>query len=629
MFAAPLKGSVVQRPSMPQADAGHTTYSDFFAGLNGLDGSPVQFATDVLAIQCLLGQAEAGAVLQGNAEQDPSPLACYPPSACTNGVPRWLAQASQAAPRAIETGRSLALPISPEDNRRQASQLLVIPVSLASRMAEAFVVSTEDKARFERSRQILETTALMLALSEKRLEHRENRAGIEKLHRSLTVLSATNEHQRFRATAMAFCNEIAAQWGCERACLGFLGGRYVRLTVMSHTEHFARKMKLIQDIEAAMEECLDQDSEIVLPAAPDATYISRVSSELARQHGPASMLSLPLRHDGKVPAVLLLQRPADQPFQMVEIESIRLTCDLCTPRLVNLHEHDRWIGARIATRTRKALAVLLGAEHTWAKLSTVGIFALIVFLAFAQGTYKAEASFVLEATEQHTLCAPFDGFLKDVQVEVGDAIEQNHTVLAELDTAELRLQLAAAAAEQAGYLKEMAAAMRDSETAKAQIAQANADKAQAQIELNEYFIEHAKILAPASGTVVTGDLKRQIGAPVKTGDALFEVAPLESLRAELRVPEDQIFDVAVDQHGYLATVSYPSRRIEFVVERIDPAAELIQNRNVFTVRARLLDIQPWMRPGMEGVAKVTIGKRHYVWIWSRKLVNWIRMKLWI
>jgi multidrug efflux pump subunit AcrA (membrane-fusion protein) len=275
------------------------------------------------------------------------------------------------------------------------------------------------------------------------------------------------------------------------------------------------------------------------------------------------------------------------------------------------------------------LAVLVGPEHTWAKLLSVGIFALIVFLAFARGTYRAQASFVLEATEQHTLCAPFDGFLKDVRVEVGDSIEANQTVLAALDTAELRLQLAAAEAEKAGYLKEMSAAMRDGETARAQIAEANADKAQAQIDLTEYFLGRAEILAPASGTVVTGDLKRQIGAPVKTGDALFEIAPLASLRAELRVPEDQIFDIAVDQRGYLATVSYPSRRIEFVVERIDPAADLIENRNVFTVRARLLDVQPWMRPGMEGVAKVTVGKRHYVWIWTRKLVNWIRMKLWI
>jgi multidrug efflux pump subunit AcrA (membrane-fusion protein) len=171
--------------------------------------------------------------------------------------------------------------------------------------------------------------------------------------------------------------------------------------------------------------------------------------------------------------------------------------------------------------------------------------------------------------------------------------------------------------------------MRDGETAHAQIAQANSDKVQAQIDLLNYLIEHGKIISPISGTVVKGDLKRQIGAPVKTGDILFEVTPLESLRAELLVPEDQIFDIVVDQEGYLATVSYPGERIKFVVERINPVAEVVNNRNVFKVRVRLLETRSWMRPGMEGVAKISIGERRYVWIWTRRIVNWLRMQLWL
>ena len=57
---------------------------------------------------------------------------------------------------------------------------------------------------------------------------------------------------------------------------------------------------------------------------------------------------------------------------------------------------------------------------------------------------------------------------------------------------------------------------------------------------------------------------------------------------------------------------------------------VIENqRNVFKVRVRLLSSYPWMRPGMEGVAKISVGKRRYAWIWTRKMVNWIRMKLWL
>jgi len=36
-----------------------------------------------------------------------------------------------------------------------------------------------------------------------------------------------------------------------------------------------------------------------------------------------------------------------------------------------------------------------------------------------------------------------------------------------------------------------------------------------------------------------------------------------------------------------------------------------------------------MRPGMEGLAKVEITKARYAWIWTHRLVNWVRMKLWM
>jgi biotin carboxyl carrier protein len=226
-------------------------------------------------------------------------------------------------------------------------------------------------------------------------------------------------------------------------------------------------------------------------------------------------------------------------------------------------------------------------------------------------------------------------------VEKGDPVEADKTVLATLDTAELRLELGRARAELAGYLKQSDAAMRDGKTVDAQIAQAQADRVRAEAQLLEHRIGQAAITSPLGGTVVTGDLKRRIGAPVKTGDVLFEVAPLESLRAVLSVPEDLIADVIVaerkartkgeEPHGELATARHPDRRLPFVVERINPVAEVVNQKNVFKVRVRLTDVkgQDWMQPGMEGAAKIDIETRHYAWIWTRRLINWLRMKLWL
>jgi multidrug resistance efflux pump len=280
-------------------------------------------------------------------------------------------------------------------------------------------------------------------------------------------------------------------------------------------------------------------------------------------------------------------------------------------------------------KTRNLIAALVGPKHTGIKVAAMSCCAAMLFLIFGKGQFRAKAPFILEATYQQVIPAPFDGYIKSVEVEVGDTVEGGTSILGGLDTAELRLSLAATKAEKAGYLKQASAAMRDNETAKAQIARANADKAQAQVELLEYQIRQASLVSPLGGVVVKGDLKRQIGAPVKAGDILFEVCPLESLRAQLLVPEEEIYDVAVGQEGYLATASYPGQRITFVVERVNPIAEVVNQRNVFKVRVQLLETHPWMRPGMEGVAKVSIGQRRYAWMWTRKIVNWIRMQLWL
>ena len=154
----------------------------------------------------------------------------------------------------------------------------------------------------------------------------------------------------------------------------------------------------------------------------------------------------------------------------------------------------------------------------------------------------------------------------------------------------------------------------------------------------KYKINKARIVSPIGGIVLSGDLKKQKGISVEMGSAMFEVGPPESLNADLSVPEDQIADVVAalaearaagkELRGELATASFPGERIEFVVERINPAAELVDQRNVYRVRVRLEQRPSWMLPGLEGIAKITIGRRSYAYLFSRRLVNWIRMKLW-
>jgi hypothetical protein len=617
-------------------DSAPLTTVNLLDRLSRFQGPPEQFLLTLLAVQCQLARAAAGAILRLGRDGRPEVLSVYPPLEKGSTAPVWLAQAAEQAARVIESAATAVAALhTAESLYGQPAQEHVILVPLTSatlqgvRGVEAFHLEAGNPAAVAAAVERLEMTSSLLSLYEMRLTLQRRQYDLQRLSTAINVMAAVNEHEKFSAASMTFCNEAASAYGAERVSFGVLKNRYVHVKATSHTEKFSRKMELIQHIESAMEECLDQDLEVLHPAPPESSIVSRATGELAQRHGPSAIVSLPLRHEDKPVAVLTLERSTDKPFGLEEIESARLLCNLASPRLMNLYARDRWFGARAAATCRKGLAVLLGPEKTWIKLVVIGVLAAALFVTFVKGAYQAKAPVVLQATEQQVVPAPFDGFLKEVYVEPGDAVVGGKTVLAQLDTADLRLQQASAMAERATHVQESAKAMGEAKIAEAQIADAAANKATAQIDLLTHRIEQARIVAPVDGVVLTGDLKRQLGSPVQTGKTLFEVAPVQALRAELSVPESEIADMKVGQEGEFIATAMPSTHVRFIVERIDPVAVVLKQHNVYTARARLVgDVPTELRPGMEGLAKVSIGQRRYAWLWTRSLRNWLRMKLW-
>jgi len=483
-------------------------------------------------------------------------------------------------------------------------------------------------------------------LTQMQAELAKRKIDLDRLRVAMEILATLNEAQKFAAAAMALCNEMAARWGAERVSLGFLRGRHVRLLAMSHTEKFTRKMRLVQDLEAAMEECLDQDVEIVFPPAANSTYVSRATEALSNHHGPMNSTSLPLRRNGEVSGVLVLERRPDKTIALDEVEVLRLTCDLATSRLIDLYDHDRWLGVKAAKATRKGLAAVLGPKHTWIKLAALAIVGLILFGVLAQKEDRVEAQFTVEASEKKVVPAPFDGFLFTVapEAEVGKEVKKGQ-LLATLDDSELKTKLHGAEAEKAGAKTKADIARKDGKTADEQVAEREAEKSQAEIENLELKIRQCQIVSPSDGLIFSGDLKQKIGSPVKTGDMLFEIGQRDKLRAEMEVPEDKVALLIQRQMqissgkkveplgGVLTTPSHADVHIPFTVERINPVATVVNQKNVFKVRAvfdaKAIEEAGWMKPGMEGTAEVNMGKRTYAWIYTHKIADWVRLKWWM
>jgi len=599
------------------------------------DGPPEQFLAHLVAVQCQLAKADHGVLLH-LADGQPVPTAMYPP-APRGTKPRWLSHAVDALGKMVEADRTVVMPMPTVDDlyeQRRDQYLVLTPLRRGGKVrgGAAFVVRTEDPRWLDRARERVELTAGLLSLYEMRLTLQQRQRGLDGVRRSLGVQTALNDHVRFHAAAFAMVNQIASTWNAHRVSLGFVTDKYVKARAISHTEKVVRKMRIVQRIEAAMEECLDQDEEIVYPAPPDATFVCRAAEQLADQHGSKHVCALPMRRAGEVKAVLLIERDVDQPFTTDEVELLRLVCELSSARILDLYEHDRWFGARWAAQSREMVGKIIGPKYTWAKVATLAAAIAIAAVVLLQGTDHVEATFTVEATELRIVPAPFDGFLAQVGVEPNDAVRAGQTQLAALDTGEIEKELAFARAERGKALTEADIALRDGKTAERRMALADAARYDAQVQLLEYRLDKATITAPIDGVVLQGDLKRKVNGPVAKGDVLFEVAPIESLRALIMVGEDRVNDLTVGQTGKLSSVAMPGEYLPIVIERISPIAQVVDQQNVFVVHAKIdatAEQLAQLRPGMEGLARIEVGERSYAGLWTRDVVNWIRMKLWM
>lgn len=627
--------------------------SDLVDHLVQFDGPPEKFLLHLLAVQCHVASAESGTILRRDSKNAMQVLAVYPPVAKDQPSPVWLAQAVESAARVYQSGKSLVVPLhAAEDFYGQTAtrHLAMLPIrgGQGTRGVACFVIKTADRNVVDYNMQRLELTIGLLSLYEMRLTLQRRGQDVQRMKQACEVLDKLNDLTRFKSAAMGFCNEVAARWKAQRVTVGLLDGRYIKAQASSHTEKFTRKMKLILDIEAAMEECYDQDVEVIVPAAADATYVCRATNDLSRLHGPNAICSVPLRRGGKAVGVLTVERTADNEFTNDEVEMLRLTADLVTSRFFELWESDKWFGARMVMQSRKAMAGILGPTYTWAKLLGIGLCALTAFLIFAHGMFRIDASFVIDATEKQIILAPFDGILesvgKDTQgrdIVPGSIVKANETILATFNVTERQLALQEALSKKAKLEAQAAVALRDGKLGEHRQALAEVQGVQAEIDTLRYYISRAEVKSQMTGIVTAGDRKREIGRQYTRQDALYEVAPIQNMRAELQVPEDGIAYIKVGKRGFLATASNPGTYIEFEVERINPVAEIVENHNVFKVRVKLLELEKsataeklpdgyhWLRPGMKGIAKIDIDEQAYLWIWTRDLVNWVRMKLWI
>lgn len=445
----------------------------------------------------------------------------------------------------------------------------------------------------------------------------------------IEIMADFNRARHFKEAALLLCNSIAVKMQFEKVCLGIWKDSKCKLVAMSDMGNFEKKMPFNRRITQAMEESCQQNIEILYPQSLGSPVISSAAAELNRQHGPCNIITMPIREAGEPVAVFTIITLPEKEVTESIFETVRLSSELVSARLVELKNRDRWFGAKVWDAIMRDGRFVLGPTHTLYKIIGLVVFAAAIFFSFAQGDYEVESSFVLSATQKCVVAAPYDTFLTEVNVKPGDYVKKDNTVLGQLEVIDKKLEKTAMQAEYIGYVKESVLALQEGDTAKAQIAKAKAKESLAKVSLLNYQIKQTRLMATGTGYISSKDIKLGIGAPVKRGDVLFEILLSNELEADIYVPEEDISEIREGMGGELAVMGYPGKKVTFEVVNINPIAEVVKERNTFKVTAKLKERPEWMKPGMEGVSHVNAGRKLLVWMWTRKAINWVRIKVWI
>jgi RND family efflux transporter MFP subunit len=472
----------------------------------------------------------------------------------------------------------------------------------------------------------LQWGASWIELRQRRGQAVEDAARLRQGYAALEVAATALAAERFDAAARGTATEVAVRLGAARVSIGWLARRSVRVVGLSHAVGSGKRADATVDLAAVMEEAVDQGASLLFPVPGGETLPSRAAhARLAARGGGPHVLTVPLTLHGRIAGAIAIEREA--PFDQAAVDLAEAIAALVGPVLGQLRQAERWlstIALHIAGRTARQL---LGPEHYVLKLATGLVVAVVAFFALFHVEYQVSAQATVEGEVRRTIAAGLDGYIGSEHARAGQVVHAGE-MLATLDDSELNLQRLRWIATRQQHQLELDRALASGTRADVNIDSAQVAEATAEIALLDAQLSRTRIVAPFDGLITNGDLSQSVGMPVQRAQVLFEIAPLDSYRVIVRVPDSEIARVTPGEAGTLVLSALPDRHFALRVVRVTPIAEQNDGANTFHVEARLEAISPQLRPNMEGVAKLDAGRHLLIWAWTHHLVDAVRLFLW-
>lgn len=462
---------------------------------------------------------------------------------------------------------------------------------------------------------------------------------------AMACVRATLEENDWVASSTALVSHAGRLLGASRVSLGWITRNNLKVVALSDGVVLEEGVA-IPELHQAMLEAAHQHTTLVWPPTRAMnTRITLAHQSLFKTQGLSGLVSVPLARQGEVVGVLICERvsqadplrpnsPIDAAnagtFLSDQVQWIESLAEVAASVLILRYQIDRpWLDRRkaqwydfqqrLADPTQRGLRWGLG-----------GAAAALVFAALVPMPHQVSANARLEGAVQRVLSAPQDGFLREVLVRPGDVVKAGQ-VLAQLSDDDLQGARRARLAEVAQHENAFSEAFARGDRAQAMTAQNKMAEAKAQLSLVDQQLSRLKVVAPFDGVVIQGDLRQQLGAPLKRGENLLTLAPGLDWRVVLEVDESDIASLERGQVAGLRLAALPDQAIGLLLERVTPVAKNTPNGVKYEIEARPNGAgagATGLRPGLQGVARIEMPAKPLLWRALVRSWQWTRMLVW-
>ena len=528
----------------------------------------------------------------------------------------WLeALGAQAAQSCSENRLQIA---RMQQNRISMSVTIERPGEPSDAVGAVFLLGAERPESFV---VIMQMMASLLSAYHRQHKNQVEEWEIDAACAILDLVVSVGKACEVRDAGVLLVNAVADYVGCERVAVGLKKrhGTRCNLLAISGMADLNIQAEMPQAVQSAMVETMRGGDWTVWPDDKEnGGGLLPAHARLSAMCGDGKVCSSPLRGaDGEVAGAWDFWG-LETPDARSRAERLARVASRPVGSALQLLKHGQ---SNIVKRSIRKWR-LFERKSFW--IATAGA----VLLCFSLWPYRVGSQCVVEPVKKRYVVAPFDGVFEKSLVRPGDEVKKDQK-LALMDGRELRMELAGIVADYQRARKSRDVNVAAGKTAPAQI---NALEMQCQEQkrrLLESRITNLDIRSPEAGVVVSGDLERSEGAPVKSGQALYEIAPLDRMIVEVEIRDEDIAHVEVGQKVAVKLDAYPGTVWKGTIEKIDPRSEIRDSNNVFIAEVSMDEGGDVLRPGMKGTASITTSSHALLWIIFHKAwytgLKWLGM----